>query len=294
MTPSPNEVAPTGLSLQVEAQTVPSALEPAQWTLHGRRHRAFVLVSGSGQLDLAGERSLLAAPCLLWLPRGTTATLTLRAGSSSAWIAVGDLTLAEVVSSPNIVENLRRVVARALLGVPLDADLARRLAALFAGIEAELRDVGPGARDMIRHQLAVFFIALWRLAEAAPGEALPLPRLIVDSFLQLVDLNMRRHWSVGDYAAYLGVSADRLNTAVQRALGRTPLALIHARLIAEARQMIEGSGLQIAEVAGLLGFEDPAYFSRFFKRLTGKSPRRHRMDFMRSQVRPTGSFAAWP
>jgi AraC family transcriptional activator of pobA len=284
----------TDLSLEVEAQTVQSALDIAQWTLHGRRHRAFVLVSGAGHLDLENERIMLASPCLLWLPSGKTATLTLRAGSSGAWLAVGDVAFGQVPLPPNIAEDLSRVLDRPLQGVHLDASLARRLAAAFGGIEAERLDVGPDAQDMIRHLLAVFFIALWRLSEAAPREPLPLPRVIVGNFLQLVDLNMHRHWSVNDYATHLGVSSDRLNTAVQRALGRTPLALIHARLVAEARQLLEGSSLQIAETAALLGFEDPAYFSRFFKRLTGKSPRRYRMDFVNSQTRMAGSFAAWP
>lgn len=286
--------SPADLSLDVEAQTVQSALDITQWTLHGRRHRSFVLVSGAGDLDLAGERTALVSPCLLWLPAGKTATLTLRAGSRGAWLAAGDTAFDQVPLPPNIAEDLRHVLGRPLLGAHLDAGLARRLSVVFSGIEAERLDAGPGAQDMIRHQLAVFFIALWRLSEAAPRDPLPLPRVIVANFLQLVDLNMRKHWSVSDYAAHLGVSSDRLNTAVQRALGRSPLALIHARLVAEARQMLEGSSLQIAEIAALLGFEDPAYFSRFFKRLTGKSPRRYRMDFVTSQARPAGSFAAWP
>lgn len=61
-------------------------------------------------------------------------------------------------------------------------------------------------------------------------------------------------------ASYLGVSVDRLTGAVQRATGQSPLGLIHARLFTEARQMLENSGLQIAEIPVHLGFDDPAYF----------------------------------
>ena len=81
---------------------------------------------------------------------------------------------------------------------------------------------------------------------------------------------------------------------MQRATGQSPLGLIHARLFTDARQMLETSGLQIAEISVHLGFDDPAYFSRFFKRLTGKSPRQYRAEAMLNQVRDGGSYAAWP
>ncbi|MVT00088.1 helix-turn-helix domain-containing protein [Devosia sp. L53-10-65] len=123
---------------------------------------------------------------------------------------------------------------------------------------------------------------------------LPAPRTMVSNFLTMVDQQMRSHWTVAHYARYLGLSVDRLTSAVQRATGQMPLALIHARIIAEARQMIENSGLQIAEISAHLGFDDPAYFSRFFKRLGGKSPRQYRQEAAMGQVRDDGSYAAWP
>src|SRR5690606_30635381 len=139
-------------------------------------------------------------------------------------------------------------------------------------MEGELRDNLAGAEEMVRHQLAIVSILLWRNSELGATTRHPAPRALVSGFLNLVDQQMRQHWSVADYARYLGVSIDRLNTAILRATGQTPLALIHARLMAEARQMLENSGMHIAEIAVSLGFEDPAYFSRFFKRLSGRSP----------------------
>lgn len=282
------------LAREVESQSIATTLDTAQWTLHGRRNRIFVLVSGTGHLDYNDERTPVQAPTLVWVPTGAPARLTLFAGSRGAWIAISDAVLGQVALPGNIAEDIRQLSQHAQLGTKIDRDVAARLMALISIMEGELRDNLAGAQEMVRHQLAIVSILLWRSSELSATTRQPVPRALVSSFLHLVDQQMRRHWSVSDYARYLGVSVDRLNTAILRATGQTPLALIHARLMAEARQMLENSGMHIAGIAMSLGFEDPAYFSRFFKRVSGRSPRQYRLEAARSHVDLAGSFAAWP
>lgn len=288
--------AAVGLDLTAELETgaIRSALGATEWSLHGRRNRIFVLISGNGSVTLEDGAAPLAGPCLVWVPTGKPALLSLKAGARGAWLAIGDAALAQVAVPGNIAEDLRRLARRPQLGTRIKAQPAERMAGLLSAIESELVEAGAGSHEMIRHQLVIVCILLWRLSDLVPADPQPTPRTIVANFLTLVDMHLRSHWSVPDYARYLGVSTDRLNSAVQRATGRAPLALIHARLMIEARQMLESSGLQIAEIASLLGFEDAAYFSRFFKRLSGKSPRRHRTDFVKAQAQGSSSFAAWP
>lgn len=165
---------------------------------------------------------------------------------------------------------------------------------MVEAIETELRDDAPGTQDAVRHQIALLVIALWRLSSPAAAKPQPSPRTIVHGFLQLVELHARDHWSVAQYARLLGVTADRLNTAVRRATGRSPLTLMHIRLVAEAETLLDSSTLQVAEVAEALGFRDPAYFNRFFKRMTGMAPGRRRSQPFQNAPGPARSFAAWP
>lgn len=279
---------------ELESRTIASTLDTTQWTLHGRRNRIFILISGTGTIRLSDEDTVLSAPALVWIPAGQPATLTLFAGARGAWLAISDAALGQIALPGNIGEDLRRLSGRAQLGTRIERDVAGRLATLMSIMGIELRESYAGAQEMVRHQLAIVAILLWRNSDLVPSDPQPAPRTIVANFLHLVDQQIRSHWSVADYAGYLGVTTDRLNSAVHRATGQTPLALIHTRLLNEARQMIETSGMQISEIAAFLGFEDPAYFSRFFKRLSGKSPRQYRADFTSSQVKIAGSFAAWP
>ena len=55
-----------------------------------------------------------------------------------------------------------------------------------------------------------------------------------------------------------------------RALARA--AMLHDRLMLEAKRCLIYTAWTIAEVGYALGFEDPAYFSRFFSRRAGVSP----------------------
>jgi AraC family transcriptional activator of pobA len=110
----------------------------------------------------------------------------------------------------------------------------------------------------------------------------------------MVELHMREHRTIADYANALSVTADRLNTAVRRVTGRSPAELIHGRLAAEAANLLDSSGLQISEIAVTLGFQDPAYFTRFFKRMTGQSPKEYRMGNVHRKEIAEISFAAWP
>jgi AraC family transcriptional activator of pobA len=49
--------------------------------------------------------------------------------------------------------------------------------------------------------------------------------------------------------------------------------LIQERLLIEAQRQLRYTSMTVAEVAYYLGFDDPAYFSRFFARGAGRSPR---------------------
>ncbi|MEM6985454.1 MAG: AraC family transcriptional regulator, partial [Pseudomonadota bacterium] len=56
----------------------------------------------------------------------------------------------------------------------------------------------------------------------------------------------------------------------------SPIVLVHQRKCLEAQRLLRFTGLSIAEVSYALGFTDPSYFSRMFKRMTGVTPRNMR------------------
>ena len=73
-------------------------------------------------------------------------------------------------------------------------------------------------------------------------------------------------------ASRLNMSSRYLSDLLKQETGKTALDHIHIFLISEAKNLLRGSEKTIAEVAYSLGFENPSYFSRLFKKETGISP----------------------
>lgn len=92
------------------------------------------------------------------------------------------------------------------------------------------------------------------------------------NFRSLLEEKFRTTTAVSAYARLLGVTAGHLNDTVSSQTGRPAGALIRERILLEARRLLFHSELQIAEIAYHLGFDDPSYFARFFRREDGRPP----------------------
>lgn len=133
---------------------------------------------------------------------------------------------------------------------------------------------------MISAQLSIALGWLLRLSEqmtaesdmAAPARA----RAHVTRFTELVDADYSRQIALDDYAARIGISAAHLNALCRQVTGLSALSIIHARLMREARRMLVYTSMTVRDISDVLGFSDPAYFTRFFKRNAGLSPRAFR------------------
>ena len=82
-------------------------------------------------------------------------------------------------------------------------------------------------------------------------------------------LNLR---SASDFADQLAVHVNHLNRAIKDTTGKTTTNLIAERLVNEAKKLLKHTDWNIAEIGYCLGFEDPAHFNNYFKKLAHSSP----------------------
>ncbi|ASW73185.1 transcriptional regulator [Chryseobacterium piperi] len=75
-----------------------------------------------------------------------------------------------------------------------------------------------------------------------------------------------------DYAESLSIHVNSLNRSVKEVTGRTTTQQITARIIQEAHALLKHTDWSISEIAYGLGFEEPAYFTNYFKKQTGNTP----------------------
>lgn len=86
--------------------------------------------------------------------------------------------------------------------------------------------------------------------------------------------------TVAMFAAELHVSPRYLSDLLKQETGKTAMDLIQLFLVSEAKNLLNGGDHTVAEIAYLLGFENPPYFSRLFKKETGISPKQFKKQFL--------------
>ena len=94
---------------------------------------------------------------------------------------------------------------------------------------------------------------------------------IVRQYYNLVDEYYKTKKQVQDYADMLHKSPKTLSNIFSTCKLPSPLRVIHERVEAEAKRLLLYSSKSAKEIADILGFEDQASFSRFFKNMTGQS-----------------------
>ncbi|OOV88183.1 4-hydroxyphenylacetate catabolism regulatory protein HpaA [Oceanospirillum linum] len=97
-------------------------------------------------------------------------------------------------------------------------------------------------------------------------------------FSELLEQQFRNRWSLSQYCSTIGVSESRLNHICQRVANCPPKKLIHERVLQESKRMLRYSNLSINDIGFELGFTDPSYFSRFFRKQTGLTPKDFRLQ----------------
>jgi AraC family transcriptional activator of pobA len=92
--------------------------------------------------------------------------------------------------------------------------------------------------------------------------------LLEDKFIELHKVN--------EYADLMNVSPNHLSETIKKITGKTAGDMIQNRLILEAKRLLLHSAITAKEIAYHLNFNDPSYFSRFFKTNTGLAPEEFR------------------
>jgi AraC-like DNA-binding protein len=137
----------------------------------------------------------------------------------------------------------------------------------------ELENKDAIQAEMLRMLMSRFIIKMTRLFK------LNNPELLVEKgsdnllrkFNVLVESHYKEEHGVSFYADKLFKSPKTLSNSFAK-LGKSPLQIIHARIILEAKRQLLYTDKNAKEIGYEIGFEDASHLSRMFKKVTGISP----------------------
>jgi AraC-like DNA-binding protein len=247
----------------------------ARRALHRHDHAELFVLTGGGRLLCDGREFRLADTSLVFIG----------AGQVHAWLEADDLRGIVIAFSREFAEPVPG--GRALWSIlfaqgggteaatSVPAAQARQVRHAGERLAQEFLAGERGWADMVRAELHGLLTRLVRWQRSGPAAGSPETQLTRE-FRAALEANFRRLGRVADYGRLLRVTEERLIAAVRTMTGQTPAELWRARVLLEARRCLEYSRLDIAEIAYGLGFKDPSYFARFFRRETGLGPREFR------------------
>lgn len=157
---------------------------------------------------------------------------------------------------------------------------AARLMTLVSGMNREYALTGAFAhKDYMQYLVRLFLIRVQRNGERSQKAKLYVNSVANRTFVrfrQQLEQHFHTVHTVKSYADMLNISSRALTNYVNQSTHCSPLQVINDRLVLEAKRQLQHSALSIKEIAYDLGFEDPSYFAKFFKRMTGRMPNEFR------------------
>ena len=232
----------------------------------------FHIAHGRGTVMTQSGIIRFAAPCAVIIPAGEAHNFQFELNASGMALTISasylqnlimrepdfSMLFAAPVVVPLVSEQLTWPLAR------LAHELAGSDVAHTAAADSHLLSILVQCARALEHSRAI---------QAAHPKA---AATLVTRLRELIEQHYRDNMTLAQYAATLGVTQTRLREACLMVTGMLPNQLIQQRILLEAQRALINSTMTIAQTAYYLGFNDPAYFSRFFTKAMGLSPRMYR------------------
>lgn len=250
------------------------------WEIRPHSHRRFIQLlyiwGGSAEILTPGTSVPVQVPAVIEVPRLAVHGFRFTSDVRGFVLSVVPEELRCLDGSPKHEQGSQTLRQTPLLsGDPV----AERLERMLRDTETEYELRGIGHRAMLDASISASLMLIERLnaPDAADTSNVAMRDMArIRKLHALIAAHFRNHRPAGFYAAELGISSAHLNRLCRRETGSSVLELVVSKTIDEACRSLVFSVHSVKQIAYNLGFEDPAYFTRFFIRHTGTQPTAYR------------------
>lgn len=260
----------------VHVETIADRSRLYDWHIRPHRHRALhqilVIFSGGGEMRAEAERQPFEAPALLAVPAGVVHGFMFLPETEGYVVTFAEALFGGLAREEPAFRRLFAAASCASLGG--DPAEEQELADALPRLKRELAWQAPAGAAAITARLTTVLVSTVRALhqpEITTSAAAHARAALVARFRERMEAHLRMGLTIAQYAKALNVTPAQLRAACLEITGKPPLRVLDERVLLEAKRTLTYTNMTIAETAYYLGFNDPAYFSRFFRKLAGES-----------------------
>jgi AraC family transcriptional activator of pobA len=240
---------------------------------HNNLFQIFVIESGTTELHHGTTKITIEGPSFITVPKNHEHGF-LHLKEVSGWIiSLSDLVLEHMLQrEAEVVYGLDDIH---VIGVKTnDASVEAVYKTMQKCVEEYNRRL-PGRLLMLQHLVGQLLVQLYRLSLTKQKQLAPsdnISKVYFRRFQQLIKEENSYNKHVEAYARDLGISTGHLSRICRSIAGKSPKDIIIDYFITEAQLALSDVGKSVSDICYTLGFDDPAYFTRLFKKRTGLTP----------------------
>ncbi|TIT28186.1 MAG: helix-turn-helix domain-containing protein, partial [Mesorhizobium sp.] len=255
--------------LHVETVQARASVHRGQVLAHKHPQMAQITfwTGGSGTYRIEDKTWSFSAPTVSFMPSGVVHGFDIEPGTDAIVVSVADAALAVLGEQSAL--QLDQPVFVTGRG---EGALWERLGNTVRMIQAEYADRLPGVERILPPLIAVALSGIARLDAQSHAIAVPAAVALGGRLRRLIDQHFREDWPVERYVEELGTTRHLLDKAARQVLGAGVREAIGDRRLVEAKRLLLFTIRTVEDIAYETGFNDPAYFSRFFRQAVGVSP----------------------
>ena len=264
----------------VHIEDIPSRARLFDWAINIHTHpNMFQLIyvqKGKVRIHIDGIEESRQGPCIIGIPAGVVHGFEFeRDATNGCVITVAQLLMLDEQFARNFPYRKELLENPQILTFDLNDDREdlEFINQSVLQLTREYQQDANGKRSMFSWLLFALLLKLGRRVEAnQPAQTEDLHSERFRKLNQLIEQHYRRHLPVEQYAEWLNTTPASLSRTCKQVADKNITDLLYDRLILEAQRSLIYSSVPVSLIAYDLGFTDPAYFSRFFRRRVGVSP----------------------
>jgi AraC family transcriptional activator of pobA len=245
---------------------------------HKDLNHIFIVSEGGGQISIDGEKSTFQAGNIFLIPSTRVHSFAFDNGSDGYVLTIANeylLSIGQFIKGLDIFDNF------SILNTNNENRQYNQILSHIKNIEHGFETPSIAKNINITGNLISIIAIISELRKISNANESYIKQDIISRFRVAIDNNFRENLGLQDYLKIIRASEMQLRYACRQTREKSPMQWVLNRRILEAKRLLIYSDLSIQQIGFTSGFDDPAYFSRMFKKETTHSPMQYREEMRR-------------